>query len=135
METNNETAANKNKGGRPKKTVTRHYRLRVACNLSEWEIIELKAKTAQLTVSEYLRAVALNSHVDIKQKTLPKEVLSLTGTLNHTAANLNQFAKLNNRGYNFNAPEREECKVLINTIEQVVTEMKAYFSLKVKSET
>jgi hypothetical protein len=128
METNNESAVIKNKGGRPKKTVTRDYRLRVACNLSEWETIRSKAEKLHLTVSEFLRCLGTEMPIDIKQKTLPKEVLSLTGTLNHTAANLNQFTKLNNRGYNFNAPEQEEFKALINTIEQVVMEMKSYFS-------
>lgn len=117
----------RNKGGRPKKAIVRNLSVHVSCNLYERKTIELKAKSARLTVSEYLRAVAITSHVDIKQKTLPKEVLPLAGTLNHVAANLNQFAKLNNQGYNFNAMERAECKVLMNTIEKVVTEIRRYF--------
>lgn len=117
----------KNKGGRPKKAIVRNLSVHVSCNLLERKTIELKAKSARLTVSEYLRAVAITSHIDITQKTLPKEVLLLAGTLNHVAANLNQFVKLNNQGYNFNAMERAECKVLIQTIEKVVTEIRGYF--------
>ncbi len=78
----------KNKGGRPKKTVKRSYRLRVACNLLELKVIQLKAEKSQITVSEFLREAACNAHIDICQKTLPKDVLELTGNLNHLAANI-----------------------------------------------
>lgn len=82
----------KNKGGRPKKTVKRSHRLRVACTTLELVIIEEKAKQVQLTISEFLREAALNNQVIAKQKTLPKEVLGFTANLNHLAANINSLA-------------------------------------------
>ena len=77
-----------NKGGRPQKAVKRDQLLGVKCTLGERKIIEHKTKAAALSVSEYLRALALSPHTVTRiTKVLPKEVLLFTGTLNHLAAN------------------------------------------------
>ena len=47
------------KGGRPKKAVTKNQQLAVMCTLSERKLIEEKAKTANMSKSEYLRTIGL----------------------------------------------------------------------------
>ena len=83
----------KNKGGRPVKPVKKNRVLTLKCTNYERMIIQAKARKVNLSVSEYMRAMALNGKVDFAKKTLPKEVLELTGALNHMAAYLNQIAK------------------------------------------
>jgi hypothetical protein len=108
----------KNKGGRPSKVVKRNQLLGVKCSLIEKKIIEHKAKGISLSVSEYLRGIALNSQQIFNRKTLalPKEVLLFSATLNHLAANMNQVAYKRNRGDDLNALERVELFVLINEL-------------------
>ena len=76
------------------------------CTLVERTIIEHKAKQANLSISEFLRTLALKGQVDSKQKALPKEVLMLTATLNHVIANMNQIAKKRNGLDELNPLER-----------------------------
>lgn len=85
------------KGGRPAKAIKRNQILSLKCSHLERIKIIANAKKAQLSVSEYLRGMGLNGQLFIREITLPKEVLQLTGTLNHMAANLNQLAKKSNR--------------------------------------
>lgn len=88
--------AERSKGGRPAKAIKRNQILSLKCSHLERIRILANAKKAQLTVSEYLRGIALSGQLIIREITLPKEVLRLTGTLNHMAANLNQLAKKSN---------------------------------------
>lgn len=118
------TPNEKSKGGRPKKSVKRIYRLRVACTALELTIIETKAKQVRLTISEFLREAAFNSHIDTRRKTLPKEVLNFTGTLNHLAANINSLAYKNNSAQTFNAFERAELKQLAAQVKELAQAIK-----------
>jgi hypothetical protein len=86
----------KNKGGRPIKAIKKSRVLTLKCSNYERMIIQAKAKKVNLTLSEYLREMALSGKVSLQGKALPKEVLEMTGTLNHMAANLNQLAKKSN---------------------------------------
>ena len=86
----------KNKGGRPIKAIKKSRVLTLKCSNYERMIIQAKAKKVNLTLSEYLREMALSGKVTLQGKALPKEVLEMTGTLNHMAANLNQLAKKSN---------------------------------------
>ncbi len=86
----------KNKGGRPIKAVKKSRVLTLKCSNYERMIITAKAKKQDLSTSEYLREMALTGKVNFQHRALPKEVLELTGTLNHMAANLNQLAKKSN---------------------------------------
>ena len=79
-----------------------------------------------LTASEYLRKLGYEGQVDSTIKTLPKEVLQLTGDLNHMAANVNQIAHKRNRGEELNAIERAELVVLAGKIKEAVIQIKAY---------
>ena len=86
----------KNKGGRPKKGIKKDQLLSLKCSLIERKVIEGKAKTASLSVSKYLRQMGLKGKIERLEKVIPREVLELTGTMNHLAANLNQIAKKRN---------------------------------------
>ena len=116
----------RNKGGRPKKAVKKDQILAVKCSLFERRAIEARAKSTNLTVSEYLREMALTGKIDIRQKTFPKQVLALSGTFNHIAANLNQIAKKRNSGEELNALERAEIKVRSGELKALAVEVKSY---------
>jgi hypothetical protein len=87
----------RSKGGRPAKAIKRNQILSLKCSHLERIKIIANARKTQLTVSEYLREMGLHGQLLIREIYIPKEVLQLTGTLNHMAANLNQLAKKSNR--------------------------------------
>jgi hypothetical protein len=116
----------RNKGGRPKKAVKKDQILAVKCSLFERRAIEARAKSTNLTVSEYLREMALTGKIDRRQKVFPKEVLAMSGTFNHIAANLNQIAKKRNSGEELNALERAELKVQSGEMKALASQVKSY---------
>jgi hypothetical protein len=122
-----EQGHNKNKGGRPKKEIKRDQQLAVMCTLIERKIIEYKAKQANCCISEYLRELALKGQVDRKIKIIPKEILQLSATLNHIAANLNQIAKKRNREEDLDAIERAELNILSNGLKTIAVQIKTYY--------
>lgn len=125
MEKSNENIYHRN-GGRPRKAVTKNQQLAVMCTLSERKLIEEKAKTANMSKSEYLRTIGLSGKIDIKIKALPKEVLFFTATLNHLAANMNQIAHKRNCNDELTAIERAELNVLSQQVKQLANDIKSY---------
>ncbi len=116
----------KNKGGRPRKEIRRDQQLAVMCTLKERKIIEAKAKMSNVSISEYLRTLALEGQVGRRIKVLPKEVLLFTATLNHLAANMNQVAKKRNQQDELNALERADLMVLSADIKKLAAAIKSY---------
>lgn len=116
----------KNKGGRPKKQIPRNQQLAVMCTITERKIIEAKAKSSNISISEFLRTLALEGQIDRKIKTLPKEILLFTATLNHLAANMNQVAKKRNHHDELNAIERATLTVLSTEIKILATDIKNF---------
>ncbi|TDH23980.1 mobilization protein [Segetibacter sp. 3557_3] len=116
----------RSKGGRPGKEVKREALLGVKCTKTERFVIKAKAEKAQLTVSEYLRQMGINGKIDMLKRALPPEVLRLTGTLNHMAANLNQIAKKRNSFEELNAIERAELQYLSGQVKQLAIDIKNY---------
>ena len=116
----------KNKGGRPKKAVKKDQLLAVKCSLFERRAIEARAKSNNLNTSEYLREIALTGKIDRREKALPKEVLELTGTLNHMAANLNQIAKKRNGMEELNALDRATLKVQSGELKGITAQIKTF---------
>lgn len=116
----------KNKGGRPKATIKRDASITVMCNLIEKKLIQVNAKKVGTNASVYLRELGLNGTVKLKLKTLPKEVLQFTGTMNHMAANLNQIARKRNSGEDLNAVDRALLNQEVRSLQQVVEEVKGY---------
>jgi hypothetical protein len=114
----------RSKGGRPKKIIRRDEQLAVMCTLVERKVIEYKAKTSNVSISEYLRTLGVKGQIDRKIKTLPKEILQFIGTLNHMAANLNQVAKKRNRDESFNDMERDEFMQLFRDIRELIKQIR-----------
>ncbi|GAA0564415.1 plasmid mobilization protein [Chitinophaga japonensis] len=116
-----------NKGGRPKKNVVKNQRIPIKCTSYEKITIFAKAKKACLSASEYLLQLGLNGKIDSKVKTLPKEVLALTGTLNHMAANLNQLAKKHNSVTDVLTPlDRADLLLLCKELKELAGRIKNY---------
>ena len=125
MEETNEPK--KNKGGRPPKAIKRNRVVALKCTALEQVKISTRSKKTGLTVSEYLRELALNGQIVISEKVLPKEVLLFIGTLNHMAANLNQVAKKRNSVVDeLNAAERASLEILSRELKQLVQSIKMY---------
>jgi hypothetical protein len=102
--------------------------LGVKCTLIERKVIEYKAKAINLTVSEYLRGLAIDGQtMTHKPRALPKEVLLFTATLNHLAANVNQVAYHCNRGDDLTALKRAEMFELIDQIKELAKAIKNSF--------
>jgi len=116
----------KNKGGRPKTAVKKDQLLGVKCSLLERKAIEALAKSVDLSVSEYLRKMGLTGKIDRTEMALPKEVLRLTGTLNHLAANMNQIAHKRNRQDELNALERATLQHDSEALRQLAKDIKSY---------
>ena len=116
----------KKRGGRPKQAVTKNQQLAVMCTHTERKLIEEKAKTANMSKSEYLRTIGLSGKIDMKIKVLPKEVLFFTATLNHVAANMNQIAHKRNCNDELTAIERAELNVLSQQVKQLANDIKSY---------
>ena len=116
----------KNKGGRPRKEIKRDQQLALMCTLTERKLIEAKAKMVHVSVSVFLRTLALQGQVDSKIKKLPKDVLLFTATLNHLAANMNQVAKKRNQHDELNAIERAALMVLSTEVKKLAAAIKKY---------
>lgn len=116
------------KGGRPRKAIKKDQLLGVKCSLLERKVIESKARESNTSVSEYLRKLGLNGKVDMKIKTLSKDILQFKGTLNHLAANLNQVAKKRNMNDELNALERASLEHQSKDIKQLANDIKNFLS-------
>ena len=116
----------KNKGGRPKKGLKKECRVSVRCSFIQRKAIQAKARAVNFSVSEYLLTMGLTGKIDRQEKTLPKEILKFTGTLNHLAANLNQIAKKRNGIEPLNAFERADLLVQSNDLKQLSLTIKNY---------
>ena len=121
------TTIKKSKGGRPKKGVKKDQLLGVRCSPVERKVIEAKSKSANLSVSEYLRELGLTGKIESRHRALPTEVLQYKGTLNHMAANLNQIAKKRNGIDELNALERARLHSLSGEVKQAVQNINNYF--------
>jgi hypothetical protein len=89
-------------------------------------LLQEKAKIVGLSVSEYLRASGLKGQAVSKMKAIPPEVLQLTGTLNHLAANLNQIAKKRNGIEQLDAFERAGLEVQSRDLKKLAEAIKNY---------
>jgi hypothetical protein len=100
--------------------------LPVKCNREDKEKIQKRAKLVNLSVSKFMREIALNGHIDRREIVFPNEVLQLIGTVNHAAANLNQIAKKRNGIEELNALERAELQIRSRELKQLARDIKSY---------
>lgn len=117
MQTDIADKKSRNKGGRPRAIQKRDQQLAVMCTREEREMIEQKARASNLSVSAWLRTVALQEQIGSPKRIIPKEILLLSATLNHTAANINQLSKKHNQYQLFSDAE-------ITRLQQLITELK-----------
>ena len=115
-----------NRGGRPPKKIKRDQHVAVKCSLLERKIMERKARSIHLTLSEYLRDLGLKGEVNLRIKTLPKEVLVLRAELHHLASNLNQIEHRRNRGDVLSPLERINLNRLAEEIRSLAGQIKSY---------
>jgi len=118
---------NYRKGGRPRKPDKRDQQLAVMCTRTEREIIESKAGNLFISVSQFLREAGIKAEVVMRVKQIPREILLLTGTLNHLAANLNQIARKRNQNDELNALERAQLQSLRTELARIAATIKLYF--------
>jgi len=117
----------KNQTGRPRKEVKKDQFLAIKCNQWERSIIETKAKVSNLSISEYLRKMGVAGKIDRREKVFPKEVLELTGMLNHLAANLNQIARVRNGMEQLSLKELSELRTQSGDLKNLAEQIKTYF--------
>lgn len=117
-------AIQKSKGGRPEKAVKRNKIIALKCTIDERDIIIERAATVHLSVSEFLRELALTGKIEGRKKALPPEVLRLTATMNHLAANLNQIARRRNTNDELSAVERASLEVQSRQLKELVLQVK-----------
>lgn len=123
----NEKAANrKNKGGRPTKDIRKSNIITLKCTAYEKLMITIKAKEANLCLSEYIREVCLHGKVENRSKVIPPPVLALTGTLNHMAANLNQVSKKRNSQEQLSDMELEAFRSMALELKAIAAGIKCY---------
>lgn len=116
----------KKKGGRPKKNIKKDCRVSVRCSFIQRKAIQVKAKSVDLSVSEYLLIMGLTGKIDRQEKVLPKEILKFTGTINHIAGNINQIAKKRNGIEPLSAFDRADLLVQSGDLKQLSSAIKNY---------
>ncbi len=117
----------KNRGGRPRKKVKKTQQLAVMCTYTDRFIIRIKAKEANLTISEYLLKMGTSAQAPIsKSRTLPKEILQFTGKINHTAGLLNQMTKKLNCGLSLNEIEMQLLLSCLEQLKKISVDIKNY---------
>jgi hypothetical protein len=126
MEKETQTGKPEVKTGRPAKQHKRRQIAAAMCTPLEKKLIEVNAKRADMTVSEFLRELGLKTRIQVKVRTLPKEVLQFTGRLNNVASNMNQLARKRNSGDELNALERALLNQGVREIHGLVLDIKAY---------
>lgn len=125
METGN--SSNRNKGGRPKKAVKRDQLMAFKCTLYERKIIEAKAKTCELLVSEYIRETIVNRQVDRRKKTVPPDILLQNGLLRQLASYFNQIAKRRNSGEQLDALQRAELMLRSRGLKELADKIENHY--------
>jgi hypothetical protein len=118
----------KNKGGRPPVNKKKSKVVPVRCSMEDIKDIREKAALASITVSEYMREMALKGEITTRIRAFPQEVLQLTGTLNHLAANLNQIAKKRNGIEELTMEERKQLSQQSVEVKHLALLIKSYFS-------
>jgi hypothetical protein len=109
----------RNKGGRPRKKIKKECYITIKCTLYDKKVIEAKARSVNMNTSEYLRELGIKGKVDLRNKAVSKEVLSMSGTLNHLAANFNQIAKKRNGVEELDPTERARLTVQSIEVKQL----------------
>ena len=93
------------------------------CTATEKKYIEVQARKANFSASEYLRELGLKDYLR-RPKTLPPEVLAFNGLLHQLAASLSLIARKRLDAEELNAFERAELQLLRKEISQLIISIK-----------
>jgi hypothetical protein len=95
------------------------------CTPTEKKYIEVRARKAGFSASEYLRELGLKDYLR-KPKTLPPEVLAFNAQLSQLAASLYLVARKRLDAEDLNAFERAELQLLRKELSQLINDIKTY---------
>ena len=101
----------------------KNHKISLWCSPVEKRYIEVRAREAKLSASEYMRELGLKDYLK-QPKTLPPEVLAFNGQLYELAAALQPIARKRLDGDELNAIVRAELQQLINNLKQLVQDIK-----------
>jgi hypothetical protein len=93
------------------------------CTATEKRYIEIRARKAGFSASEYLRELALQHYLK-RPKTLPTEVLAFDGQLLQLIATLQPLARKRLDGDELNALERATLKQGMRDIDNLILQIK-----------
>jgi len=117
----------KNKGGRPIKAIKKAQVLHVKCSSVEKTIIKGKARSVNISVSQYMREIALTGKIDSKAKALPKEILKGFALLHNAASNINQIAKKLNSTGDLTPFLNDQLQFHLGELEKIEEKINSYF--------
>jgi len=100
-------------------------KISVWCTATEKRYIEVRAREAKLSASEYLREMGLRENLK-RPKTLSPEVLSFNGRLLHLAGLLQPLSRRRLDGDELNALERATLQQLSKELQSLITHIKTY---------
>jgi hypothetical protein len=109
-----------------KKSNKKSDKIELRCTLTEKRFIQIRARKAELTTSEYVRKIVLEGS-GMKSTTLPPEVLAFNGQLNHLVAQLQPFARKRLDGDELNAIERARLQEQIKAFQQLILQIQRFF--------
>jgi hypothetical protein len=93
------------------------------CTATEKKYIEVQARKANFSASEYLRELGLKDYLR-RPKILPPDVLAFNGLLHQLAASLSLIARKRLDAEELNAFERAELQLLRKDITQLIDKIK-----------
>ena len=107
-----------------RKNNRKNHKISLWCTPTEKKYIEIRARKAGLSASEYMREMGLKEYLK-KPKTLPPEVLAFSARLNELAASHFLIARRRQDGEDLNALERAELQQLRREIGNLIDQIKS----------
>lgn len=103
---------------RPKKTISRPYRITVRFTDMEYGLITDAAEEAGLTLSEYIRKMVLEGKIAIRYEVVAAipELQKLTAEFGKIGSNLNQIARYFHTGGVRSKTMQDEIRACVNCI-------------------
>ena len=95
------------------------------CTPTEKRYIEIRARKAHLSASEYVREMGLKDYLK-KPRTLPPEVLAFIGQLLQLEASIQIIARRRLNEEDLNHLERAQLKYLAAQLEKLIQQIKTY---------
>lgn len=100
-------------------------KISVWCTATEKRYIEVRAREAKLSASEYLREMGLRENLK-RPKTLSPEVLAFNGRLLHLTGLLQPLSRRRLDGDELNALERATLQQLVKELQSLIMHIKNY---------